>query len=247
MVQPIETVREVEDGMKIGIMQPYFFPYIGYFQLMNAVDEFVVYDNIEYTKKGWINRNRILVNGRGTYISVPLKKDSDYLDIRERRLANSWPIERSKFANRITESYRQAPQFERAYPIVEQCLFFDDANLFNFLFNSLRRIHDYIGIKTPLIVSSTLPIDHALKAEQKVIAICKARQVDTYVNPIGGTALYDKEKFRNEGIALHFLKTEEVRYPQAADSFIPSLSIIDVMMYNSREEIFPLLALFQLV
>ena len=87
--------------MKVGIMQPYFFPYIGYFQLMNAVDEFVVYDNIEFTKKGWINRNRILVNGKDAFITISLKKDSDYLDVRDRYLADSWSSDRVKMLNRM--------------------------------------------------------------------------------------------------------------------------------------------------
>ena len=93
--------------MRIAIMQPYLFPYIGYFQLMNAVDEFVIYDNIEFTKKGWINRNRILVNGRDSFITVPLKKDSDYLDVRDRYLADSWPSERVTILYRIKQSYRR--------------------------------------------------------------------------------------------------------------------------------------------
>src|SRR5438445_505000 len=106
--------------MRIGIMQPYFFPYIGYFQLINAVDEFVVYDNIEFTKKGWINRNRILVNGKDAYITIPLKKDSDYLNVNERWLADVWTVERKKLLNRITESYRKAPYYESIYNLAEK-------------------------------------------------------------------------------------------------------------------------------
>src|ERR1700749_4655397 len=113
-------------------MQPYLFPYIGYYQLINAVDEFVVYDNIEFTKKGWINRNRILVNGGDAYITLPLKKDSDYLHVCQRYLADTWPAERKKMLNRITESYRKSPFFELAFPVLEQCVMFDDHNLFNF-------------------------------------------------------------------------------------------------------------------
>src|SRR4030042_5533275 len=98
--------------MKIAIMQPYFLPYIGYFQLMNAVDEFVIYDNIEFSKKGWINRNRILVNGKDSYITIPLKKDSDYLDVRDRYLAETWSSEKIKMLKRIIGSYRKAPRFD---------------------------------------------------------------------------------------------------------------------------------------
>ena len=124
--------------MKAGIMQPYLFPYIGYFQLMNAVDEFVLYDNIEYTKKGWINRNRILVNGKDTYIGLPLKKDSDFLTIVERNLAENWPAERKKILNKISSSYKKAPQFGKVYPVIESAFMFEDFNLFNFIYH-LRR------------------------------------------------------------------------------------------------------------
>ena len=223
--------------MKLGIMQPYFFPYIGYFQLMSAVDEFIVYDKIEFTKKGWINRNRILVNGQDSWITLPIKNDSDYLDVKDRCLAKNWPTGRMKMLNRIKASYRKAPQFDRVYQIIENSLFYDDSNLFNYIFNSLTQVKEYLDIKTPFIASSTIPIDNTLKAENKVIALCKARKADTYVNPIGGLQLYNKESFIKEGIDLHFLKAKDFEYPQYDNEFVPWLSIIDVMMFNSREKI----------
>jgi len=227
--------------MKIGIMQPYFFPYIGYFQLMNAVDEFVVYDNIEFTKKGWINRNRILVDGQDSFITLTLKKDSDYLDVRDRYLADSWTSARMKILNRIKESYRKAPQFEAVYPLIEKCILYDEYNLFKYILNSLNIVKAYIEIDTPLVISSTITIDDTLKADKKVIAICKERNADTYVNPIGGIKLYIKDEFKNEGINLHFLKANDFEYKQFNNEFVPWLSIIDVMMFNSKNEIKQLL------
>ncbi len=232
--------------MKVGIMQPYFFPYIGYFQLMNVVDEFVVYDNIEFTKKGWINRNRILVNGQDSFITLPLKKDSDYLDVRNRYLADSWPAERLKMLNRIKESYRKAPQFDYVYPIIEKSIFFEDPNLFNYILNSLNQVEEYLEIRTSLIISSTITIDHTLKADKKVIAICKARNADTYVNPIGGIQLYVKDEFKNEGINLHFLKANDFEYKQFNNEFVPWLSIIDIMMFNSKDAIAKMLTQYSL-
>lgn len=223
--------------MKLGIMQPYFFPYIGYFQLMSAVDEFIVYDNIEFTKKGWINRNRILVNGQEAWITLPLKKDSDYLDVKDRYLTDRWFKERPKMLNRIKESYRKAPQFDCVCPIIENSLFFDDFNLFNYLLNSLVQVKEYLEIQTSFTISSTIPIDHTLKAEKKVIALCRASHADTYVNPIGGIQLYSKDRFKTEGIDLCFLKANDFEYPQFNNTFIPWLSIIDVMMFNSKEKI----------
>ena len=223
--------------MNIAIMQPYLFPYIGYFQLMNAVDEFIVYDNIQFTKKGWINRNRILVNGADAYITLPLKKDSDYLDIKDRYLSDDWNTESKKMLNRITESYRKAPYFESVFPLIEKSLLFGDKQLFNFIFNSLNLTKDFLEIKTSFVISSTIPIDHHLKSTEKVIALCKHQNATTYINPIGGVELYSKEEFKNEGLELKFIKANNIIYPQFKNEFIPYLSIIDIMMFNSKEDI----------
>jgi len=218
-------------------MQPYFFPYIGYFQLINAVDEFVVYDNIEYTKKGWINRNRILMNGQDVYITLPLKRDSDYLDVSERFLADSWSHESKAMLNRIAGAYHKAPNFSFVYPLIEKCILFDENNLFRFIFNSLSLVNEYLQIRTPMLLSSTISINHELKAEKKVVALCQARHATEYINPIGGMSLYRKDDFQQEGLDLHFLKSNDIAYKQFGHDFIPWLSIIDVMMFNSREEI----------
>jgi hypothetical protein len=228
-------------SMNLAIMQPYFFPYIGYFQLMNAVDEFVIYDNIKFTKQGWINRNRILVHGTDSYITLPLRKDFDCLDVRDRYLADNWITERKKMLNRIIGAYRKAPQFNTVHPLIEQSILFEDSNLFRFVSNSLGLVRTHLGIRSSLIASSTLAVDHTLKAEEKVIAICKSRGASVYVNPIGGVELYSKEKFKAAGIELRFLKSEEVRYPQFEHDFVPWLSIVDVMMFNSQSEIQKLL------
>ena len=233
--------------MRLAIMQPYFFPYIGYFQLMHAVDQFVVYDNVEYTKKGWINRNRILVNGEDAYITLPLKKDSDYLMVKERFLADSWPADRIKMLNRIRESYRKAPEFNVIFPFIEQCILFDQTNLFDFIFNSLKVLQRILNIDTQLKIASTIPVDHALKAEKKVIAINNAIGADEYINPIGGVALYSKETFGKEGIRLHFIKTGHVEYSQHTPYFLPNLSIIDVLMFNSPEKIKEMLNNYELI
>lgn len=223
--------------MKLAIMQPYFFPYIGYFQLMNAVDEFVVYNDIKFTKKGWINRNKILVNNDGQYITLPLKKGSDFLPIDQRFLADNWSVEKRKLLNRINESYRKSPYFNEVYSLIENCLNFSDDNLFNFIYHSLTRIKNYLKINTPFVISSTIPLDGGLKAEKLVIQICKSRNTDIYINPIGGVELYDKYNFKKEGIDLFFLRSKQFTYQQYDNQFVPWLSIIDVMMFNSAESI----------
>jgi hypothetical protein len=222
---------------KIAIMQPYFFPYIGYFQLINSVDEFVIYDNIEFTKKGWINRNRLLVNGVDAYISLPLKKDSDYLQVKDRFLADKWEGERKKMLNRINESYRRAPFFRETFEVLEKCIMYEDRNLYNFIFHSVQILIHYLGIDTKLTVSSSISIDHQLKGENKVIAICKEQKAEIYINPIGGVTLYDKELFRSHNLELQFQKSNTINYKQFNNEFVPWLSIIDVMMFNSKDEI----------
>ena len=161
--------------MTIAIMQPYFCPYIGYWQLMKIVDVFVVYDNIEYTKKGWINRNRILIDGKDEYISLSLKKDSDYLNVNERFLSEQFHLkEIRKITNKITEAYRKAPMFNEIMPMIEKILLCHHKNLFDYIYNSLLTWKDFLNINTKIIKSSSLSIDiEKYKGQDKVIAICK--------------------------------------------------------------------------
>ena len=214
-------------------MQPYFFPYIGYFQLINSVDEFIIYDNIQYTKKGWINRNRILVNGSDKLITLPIKKDSDYLDVVQRELASSWKSDRQKMLNLIKVAYLKAPFYKQAYELIEQCLATADYNLFDFIYNSLQKVNDYIGITTPMIKSSTINIDHTLKSEQKVMALCKESGAAVYINAIGGGHLYDKDRFKQQGLELNFIKSNPIKYTQFNNEFVSWLSIVNVLMFNS--------------
>jgi hypothetical protein len=233
--------------MKLAIMQPYFFPYIGYFQLINAVDEFVIYDNIEFTKKGWINRNRILVNGKDEFISLPLKKDSDFLKVNERFLADSWEVERIKMLNRIKESYRKSPYFKDTYKVLEECIMFEDRNLFNFIMHTLKTILKFLNINTKIVISSTISIDHQLRSDDKVIKICKERGANYYFNPIGGLDLYSNEKFKKNNLDLQFIKSKNLTYNQFSNDFIPWLSIIDVMMFNSIIEIKNFMQKYELI
>jgi len=232
---------------KIAIMQPYFFPYIGYFQLINSVDEFIIYDNIQYTKKGWINRNRILCNESDKLITLPLKKDSDFKDVFERKLSDTWIDDRNKILNLIKTSYRKAPFFNDVFEIVQKCLLYDNQNLFNFIFNSIKIINEYLEIKTKMILSSSVNIDHSLKSKHKVIAICKEMNATTYINAIGGVDLYDKDEFLENKIFLNFIKSNSLNYKQFDNEFIPWLSIIDVMMFNSKNRVIELVNSYSII
>ena len=211
-------------------MQPYFMPYIGYFQLIAAVDQFIVYDNIKYTKKGWINRNRILQNGKDVMFSLPLKNDSDYLDVCERQLTANF--NRDKLLNQLNGAYRRAPYFDQTYPLIEQIVQYDEANLFRYLRHSIAKTCEHLVITTEIRISSDIDINHDLKSQDKVLALCRAAGATTYVNTMGGAALYSKDTFQEKGIELKFIQPKPFEYVQFGAAFVPWLSIVDVLMFN---------------
>lgn len=215
----------------VAIMQPYFLPYIGYWQLMNHVDAFVVYDDIQYTKKGWINRNRFLLNGRPETFYLPLKKDSDFQDVRERQLSDTFHEEKASLMRRLEAAYRAAPFFAHGRSLLADVLDCNDMNLFNFIYNSLEVAHARLGMTSRLIVSSDLGISRELSGQGRVIATCKVLGATDYINPIGGVSLYERDTFAAEGINLSFQSVRPYHYPQFGDDFVPDLSIIDVVMF----------------
>ncbi len=226
-------------------MQPYFLPYIGYWQLLAAVDRFVVYDNIQYTKKGWINRNRFLRNGADAFFTLPLKKGSDFLDVADRALADDFVP--STLLNPLANAYRKAPFFDAVFPVLESIVTAAPRNLFEYLHHSLVVTAAYLEIPTPIVVSSTVAIDPALKSEQKVIALCQALGADRYINFIGGRELYSPAAFAAAGIELKFIRSRPIEYAQFGQPFVPALSILDVMMFNSRDAIRRMLGEYDLV
>ncbi len=226
-------------------MQTYFFPYIGYWQLINYVNVFVVYDNIEYTKKGWINRNRYLMNGKPEYFSLPIEKGSDYLDIVERRVSDSYSDK--KILHQLDAAYKKAPYYRETINLIERIYDISDRNLFVFLYDTIKSVVDYLDIDTEIVVSSTVSKDRALKKEKRVIDLCKSINADIYINPIGGMELYDKNDFLNEGIEIQFLKSQLPEYKQYQNEFVPALSIIDTLMFCGREGTKEMLSKFELV
>lgn len=228
-------------------MQPYFFPYIGYFQLMNAVDKFVVYDNIQYTKNGWINRNRILQNDKDILFTIPLKKDSDLLNVNQRILADNSTEIREKILRQIKHNYQKARYFDSIYPFVEKCFLSKETNLFNYIFFSITQVAQLFDIKTEIIISSTIDINHDLKGREKVLGICNKMNCDNYINAVGGVDLYNKDVFSKNNFRLNFLKTNKIKYQQYNSEFIPNLSIIDVLMFNSVNEIKSMINSFTLI
>ena len=185
--------------MKAGIMQPYFMPYIGYWQLMNAVDVYVIYDDVNFIKGGWINRNRILNGDNVQFINVPMNGASSFkhinqIEVREDKVY----IEKSK--KTIWNAYHKRPYFETVYPLLEDILEFENINLAKYLEYSIRKICKYLNIDTKLLISSGIEKDSSLKGEAKVIDICKRVGADIYYNAIGGRELYSLSHFEEKGV-----------------------------------------------
>ncbi len=233
--------------MKLAIMQPYFFPYMGYFQLMHVVDQFVAFDNVQFARGGWIHRNRILVNGSAAMLTVPVKHLSGLTDINRRQLADNFDKVRFGRLRAISDAYQKAPQFEQVMPLIKECFLYEERGLFEFIFHSIIKIKDYLNISTELVISSHVPIDHQLKAQAKVLAICKSLGADQYINAVGGVKLYENGAFEREGIELFFLNAKASSYPQFNHGFVPWLSIMDVMMFNPVNDIQRMLSEYELI
>lgn len=231
--------------MKLGIMQPYFFPYLGYWQLINAVDTYVVYDDVAYIKGGWINRNSILVNGKANLITLSLENSSSFKNINEINILKNGK-NAEKILKTIQMAYKKAPFYNEVMPSIENLLLKND-KIADLNYNSILEINKYLGIDTKVMLSSTLDKDNSLKSQNKVIAINKLLGSDTYINAIGGQELYDREEFKREGIELKFLKMKDIKYTQFKNQFVPSLSIIDILMFNSKEETKEMLNKYSLI
>lgn len=232
--------------MKIGIMQPYFLPYIGYWQLLNAVDTYVIYDDVNFIKGGWINRNRILINNEVKLFNIQMKGASPNKLINQIELADN-TIWKKKILRTIENNYKKAPYFIDVFPVLEKIINYDNNNLALYLKNSLEIICNYLGIKTKLVLSSDIKKNNELKAQDKVIHICKLLGADEYYNAIGGQELYCYQDFNDSGIKLSFLKTNDIKYKQFNNEFKSNLSILDILMFNCKDDILEMLLDYDLI
>lgn len=232
--------------MKLAIMQPYYFPYIGYWQLIHAVDRFVIYDDVNYIKGGWINRNRLLINDKPAYITVPLYQSSSYKRICDTALHPS-PIWRDKLVKMVENTYRKASCFTEVFPVVEELIRYESDNLADYLANQLRTLSVFMNIDTYFIVSSRYYENDNLSGQDRILDTCKREGATTYINPQGGQGLYKTEIFRNAGITLRFISMRTIPYTQRASEFVPYLSIIDALMNLGPIEIGHHLNAFNLI
>ena len=231
--------------MKIGIMQPYFMPYIGYFQLIKAVDKYVIYNDVNYIKRGWVARNNILIDKKKQLFSINLRNASQNKQFTDIQIIDDF----TKLTKTLELNYTKAPYFKPTIELLKYIFSFSEKRLDLFLANSIQRIISYLHIDTELILSSDIRKDNMLKGQDKILSICQILKADTYYNAIGGKELYNQKEFADNGISLYFLKTNEgLSYSQFPRmQFIPNLSIIDVLMFNSPKEVNELLLQYQLV
>ena len=218
--------------MKLGIMQPYFLPYIGYFQLMKLVDQYVIYDDVNYIKGGWISRNNLLIGNEKKMFTTILKGASPNKLINEIEIGDDF----RKFKKMIDLNYSKAPYYLEIRDLIERITSFEDRNLALFIGNSLEVINKYLNIDTPIIYSSNINKDNNLRGVDRVLDICSILNAETYINAIGGKNLYDKNLFRSKSVDLCFLESKLKPYKQFSDTFIEGLSIIDVLMFNSVQD-----------
>ncbi len=222
---------------RVAIMQPYFFPYLGYFQLMAKVDAFVVLDDVNYINRGWINRNRINVGGAASTFTMPLEQATQNRLICDIDISGAvdW---RSRMIKTFRQAYAKASQRERALPLVERIVQYPAANLSDFLLHALCCLRDHLGLATQIIPTSRRYGNAELKAQARIIDICQREKADVYINAIGGQDLYDHASFAEAGIKLQFLNPALPAYATAATApFVPGLSIIDALMHCDEAEL----------
>jgi hypothetical protein len=232
----------------IALMQPYSFPYIGYFHLINAVDRFIAYDDVTFIKQGWINRNRILANGAPLLFSIPLSGAGSHTLIRNVGINNdtyaSW---RNKFYKTLGQCYGKAPMYEKVLPMIMDVLAGEHKRISTFAIHSIKAVCAYLAITTDIVETAIDYRNSHLKAEERVIDICCQENAHVYVNSPGGLELYSHENFKKKGIELVFIKSIDITYQQFGFNFVPSLSIIDVLMFNTIETIRQLINQYELV
>lgn len=223
--------------MKIAIMQPYFMPYIGYFQLINAVDKFVIYDNVNYINKGWVNRNYLMVLNKPHLFNIPLSGAS------QNRLINSIEINnkgnwKKKLIQTVEQSYKKSAYFDVVNNIFIKIVMSDTETISKLNTFAIVEICTYLGINTTVQLSSSIDeIDTKLKGQDKIIDICKNQGAKSYINPLNGYDLYSNDLFKSNNIDLYFLKPGIMPYKQTSDLFIPNLSVLDILMNLSPIEI----------
>lgn len=229
-------------------MQPYIFPYIGYFQLIAATDKFIFYDDVTFIKQGWINRNKILINGKESIFTVPLENSSSNKLIKDTEINGKFfPKWKGKFYKTVEQNYKKAPFFKESFEIIVNIFDKEYASIADLAKESVIQSSLAIGLNSEFVKTSTIYDNSTFKAQNRVIDICEKEGANSYINAIGGLELYSKDDFSKKGVMLNFLKPATIHYSQFQESFVPWLSIIDIMMFNSVEDIRKMIFKYELI
>ena len=231
--------------MKVAIMQPYLFPYVGYWQLIGAADTFVILDDVNFIRRGWINRNRILQNGSEILFTLPVKNASQNRLISETSFTDD-PKAYAKLLRMFAQAYAKAPFAGEMNEIAGKCLNFENRDVTALVKNQLETVTDYLGIKKDFLKASELrPADHR-HAQEGILELCRITGADCYINPIGGTSLYEKEAFAKAGIELYFLHTDFEEAEKLTGGRRADLSVIDLIANCSKDTLRKLLGCYNL-
>ena len=239
--------------MTLAGNQPYFLPYFPYWQLIAAADTFLVSDDYDFIKAGWVNRNRILVNGRPQYFRIEVLHAGESRLIKDKLLAPHWTDSKLRT---VEMAYHAAPYFNQGYALMEKVFSCRSERLLDVLELSIREVCAYLGITTPLVRTSSLEGNSLLRREYRVYDFCRRLGADRFINAIGGQALYSKEEFKARGVDLKFIRGGTPPYDQALHfarytarpgAFVPGLSVLDVIMFNSREACHDMLGMYELI
>lgn len=232
--------------MRIAIMQPYFFPYIGYFQLIKSVDKFIFYDDVNYIKGGWINRNNILINCQKNLFTIPLCGASSNRRINEIHVDTD-NRKFKVFLKKIRNAYQKAPFFDAVYPMILGLFESYKGTIAQLAGESIIRTLGYLSLDRTIEYSSKSFEDSIhFQRDERLINICRIEGASQYINPIGGKELYETKNFQEQGIKLSFLEPKIEPYLQFGGEFISGLSIIDVLMFNSPQKIVEMLNKYDL-
>ena len=230
--------------MILAANQPYFLPYIGYWQLIRAADLFLIGDDYQYRARSWISRNRILLHGKPAWFGLEIENAGSFRLCSE---LHRLQINRKKKINQLYDAYHRAPYYEEGLRLMEEILNCGETVLSEYLLHTIRIICSYLDIDTPIGRTSELPGNSVYRREERIYDMCHRLGADTYINPIGGTQLYSFSEFRKQGITLKFLRADQIVYRQYDNDFAANLSILDLIMFNSREEVIRMLDRFTLI
>ena len=230
----------------VAIMQPYLFPYLGYVQLMQAVDEFVFFDTAQFIRRGWIHRNRIVLNGKAHTFTVPVTKCARETLIQD-VLWSADPSVRTKLLQTIKQAYKDAPYVEAVLPWVERTLRSTESSVAKLIEMHFIDLYQYLGLEVNFYLASGRMWTEASGSSQRILSMCQDLNATCYINPINGRHLYASEDFAMRGVELQFLEMDVVEYSQIGTGFVSHLSMIDVLMMNAPSVVLNLLQNYEII